>query len=169
MAHSRRSSIAGFVLAAAGLTILGSHGPAVGAAPTEAKVPVAGKVGFVTAPTATVSLVNGSNTAGAPGETVSADVSMKVESNKAYIITATPQATALTSSTSDTIPATALKTVDSSGGAADFGAAVEIVRTDTKSDATTGGDTHVSPLSMTVPWVEPGEYTISIEYTVSQL
>lgn len=168
MLSHHRSKIAGLVLAAAGLMILGSHGPGAGAAPSEAKVPVAGKVGFVSAPAATVSLLNGA-APGAPGDTVSASVSMTVESNKAYTVTATPQASALTSTTtSDSILASELKTTDSTGAAADFGAAVKIVETTAKS-AAPSGDTYVSPLSMTVPWVEPGEYTISIEYTVAQL
>ena len=169
MPARNRSTIAGLTLAAAGLMILGSHGPGAGAAPSDTKVPVAGKVGFISSPAATVSLLNGSGSPGAPGETVSGQVAMTVESNKAYVVTATPQAAALTSTTSsDTISATELKTVDSSGGAADFSGAVEIVRTTAKS-AVPGGDTHNSSLSMTVPWVEPGEYSISIEYVVAQL
>jgi hypothetical protein len=164
-----RSTAAGAALVAAGLMILGSHASSVGAAPTTAKAPVAGKVGFVSAPTPEVSLLTGSGAPGAPGETVSAQVSMTVESNKAYILTATPQAAALTSTgTADTIAATELKTVDSSGAEASFGGAVEIVRTATKSDPL-GGDAHTSPLSMTIPWVEPGEYTIAIDYAVTQL
>lgn len=165
---SRRSTIAGVVFAAAGLTILGSHGPGVGAEGVNAKVPVSGKVGFISAPTANVSLLTADAATGAPGDSVSGQVSMTVESNKAYSVTVTPAATQLTSAgTTDTIAATALTTSDFSGSPANFGGPVEIVRTSAKS-ASPGGDTHTSALSMTIPWVEPGEYTISLDYAVAQ-
>ena len=169
MAHRHRSSFAGVVLAAAGLMILGSHGPSAGAAPTQANAPVAGVVGFVSDPTATVDLLNGS-AAGAPGDVVSANVAMTVESNKAYIVTVQAQGPAMTSSTTgDTIPIGSLNTTVPGGGTAAVSdlAAVTVASSPTKS-ARPNGDAITNTLSLELPWVEPGTYSVDLEYTVAQ-
>ena len=172
MAHTRRSSIAGFVLAAAGLTILGSHGPVAGAAPsgtTQANAPVAGKVGFIAAPAASVSLLNGTE-AGAPGDLVTAAVPMTVESNKAYIVTVKAQAATMESdTTADSIDVGLMTTTVPGGGTAAISSSdpVTIASSATKS-ALPGGDPISSTLSLTIPWVEPGTYSVNLDYTVAQ-
>lgn len=168
MSH-RRSRIVGFVLAAAGITILGSHGPSVGAAPTQANAPVAGKVGFVSDPATSVDLLNGS-AAGAPGDTVSAAVDMTVESNKAYVVTVQAGAAEMTATgTTDTISIADLSTTVPGGGTAAVSntAPVTIASKASKSAPVTG-DAVSSTLSLTIPWVEPGTYSVNLEYTVAQ-
>ena len=168
MSH-RRSRVAGLVLAAAGITILGSHGPSVGAAPSQANAPVAGKVGFVSAPAASVDLLNGA-AAGAPGDTVSATVDMTVESNKAYVVTVQAGAAQMSATgTTDTISVGSLSTTVPGGGTSALSdtAPVTIASKASKSAPTTG-DAVSSTLSLTIPWVEPGTYSVNLEYTVAQ-
>ena len=169
MARTRRSSIAGFVLAAAGLTILGSHGPVAGAqiATTQAKAPVAGVLGFVTPPAASVELLNGTSP-GAPGDVVTAGVSMKVESNKGYVVSVQAKSATMTADgTDDVINIGAMTTTTPSDPAAISSTApVTIASKATKS--VQGGDDVSSTLSLTIPWVEPGTYSVNLDYTVAQ-
>lgn len=167
-----RSKLAGLMAAAAGLMILGSHGPSAGAQVSSgvaAKAPVAGKIGFVTAPASSVDLLNGT-AAGAPGDTVSAAVDMVVESNKAYVVTVQAGAAQMTATgTSDTISIGSLKTTVPGGGTAALSdtASVTIASSATKSTPVTG-DAVSSTLSLTIPWVEPGTYSVNLNYTVAQ-
>lgn len=164
-----RSKLAGLMAAAAGLMILGSHGPSAGAAPTQANAPVAGKVGFVSAPATSVDLLNGT-AAGAPGDTVSAAVDMVVESNKAYVVTVQAGAAQMTATgTTDTISIGDLNTTVPGGGTAALSdtAPVTIASKASKSTPVTG-DAVNSTLSLTIPWVEPGTYSVSLNYTVAQ-
>ena len=163
MAHTRRSSIAGFVLAAAGLTILGSHGPVAGAAQTGNGNADAKAGGALSITMTDSDVAFGSTAAMLPGETASETgaLAMTVLSNNGgYVLNVAASDFVHQSDATKTFAASAL-----SIGGVTMSNSAQQVATGVKNNPT--GTDHSLDASLTMPWADPGDYSSTLTFTVA--